>query len=530
MTVFKGICFLTGDLKKKVCNRLCVFWVIFIIPCFCFLSGTQLNAAPSDVIGKQRVYAPIQHKKFFLGERELHGYNPDFIPNVVTFSPENAPYIRIGVQEEGYSPSNKTQKGYIQTLSKKDAKWQQIDFTGAIKKVFPNWNGMFYSGVFAEERIVFDDEGDAYMIVNCSRPPSNLGKTLLLHSSDRCKTWGVYELPKGKFKIEVNSGHHSTTRPPVILGYNNNGPMEGLFLVIPHKKNGKLFIPDPQWIAVGKHNMPAPSHSGLGNNTATKDELVHIVYLNVQTPTESKGTAQYIVTYNTKTQEVTHPILLGVNGHGPPDIHNGPAITLDSKGFLHVVLGGHQDQLYYTRSLNSNNSTQGWTKPVPIGKVKNLENLGGYTYISMCCDQEDTLHVISRYAGDKYLFCLDYLRKKNNKDWEDKGHLIIPFRTFYSCWYHKLTIDRKGRLFLYYIYYGDQYGDKNNSWFDSSGDEISAYRNKWKSPIELQEGSRKKHGFWKGVKAHDPVLLMSEDHGDHWFLLQTEDFTKGLFY
>jgi hypothetical protein len=216
--------------------------------------------------------------------------------------------------------------------------------------------------------------------------------------------------------------------------------------------------------------------------------------------------------------------LLGINGHDKPDVHNGPAITIDSHGFLHAILGGHQDQLYYTRSLAPNSSTQGWTTPVPIGKPVNPQNLGGYTYISLVCDPDDTLHLVSRYAGDRYLFCLDYLRKTIHGDWEDRGHLVIPFRTYYSCWYHKLTIDYSGRLFLYYIYYGNQYGDKNNHRFDSSGDEIAAYQARWSNDIVLQPGSRKQHGWWNGIKAHSPVIMTSDDHGEHWYLLRSSDF------
>ena len=87
------------------------------------------------------VCAPIQHRAFWRLEPELFGYRPRFVPGVVTFGPENRPYIR--------------DRGAVQTLDR-DGKWVRLDFAGCVQRAYPKWDGKFSTGAFAEEHVVFD--------------------------------------------------------------------------------------------------------------------------------------------------------------------------------------------------------------------------------------------------------------------------------------------------------------------------------------------------------------------------------------
>jgi len=478
--------------------------------------------APPELGVAGPVLAPIRHERFFRGERELFGYRPRFWPNTVTFDPDNRPYLRAGDEHQGW----KNTVGVVQTLDRR-GRWRRLDFTSAIRARFPKWDGTFLRSHFAEERIAFDAAGDAYMVVNGTR--SSLHRNLLLHSRDRCRSWHVHELPAGWARLEMPDGHNDLDRPPVLLVHAGwqGGPLR---LIAPRKESdGTLTVPKPVRLPDDGNARPLPLHSGAGNATATKRGRTHVVWLSLTPVPGRDGTPQYAATYDHATRAFSKPVLLGFGGTGKPDVHNGPAVALDSKGTLHVVFGAHHDPFHHTRSLEPNTTTAGWTKPVPIGKPQPAARSGSYTYVSLVCDRADTLHVVARYAGDGYRFCLDYLRRKAGRPWEDRGHLLIPFRAYYSCWYHKLTLDRRGRLFLSYLYYGDQYGDEHNAPGDRSGDEVAAYRRKWPAEtIELRQGSRTRHGSWKGLRAHDPAILMTDDAGDTWRLALTPDFPAGL--
>ncbi|NOX53100.1 MAG: hypothetical protein GXP27_01405, partial [Planctomycetes bacterium] len=83
---------------------------------------------------------------------------------------------------------------------------------------------------------------------------------------------------------------------------------------------------------------------------------------------------------------------------------------------------------------------------------------------------------------------LAYQRKRPGQPWEPPRVLIVAAFSEYSVFYHRLTIDRRGRLFLSYDYW-------STHWF---------YRND-------HPGSRR-------------ALMMSPDGGDTWKLVTSEDW------
>jgi hypothetical protein len=83
---------------------------------------------------------------------------------------------------------------------------------------------------------------------------------------------------------------------------------------------------------------------------------------------------------------------------------------------------------------------------------------------------------------------LAYQKKPPGGPWQPPRILVVSPFSEYSVFYHRLTIDRLGRLFLSYDYW-------STYWF---------YRND-------HRGSRRS-------------LLMSEDGGESWKLVDEEDF------
>ena len=445
------------------------------------LSG--LGAA--ELLTRGPVPAPIQHQAWWRFEEALFGYRPAFTPGIACFDGQGRPYLRW--------------EDVIQTPD--DAgQWLRLPFTAAPATLFPSWDGKFMQGYFADEHVVFDDAGDAYTTVNATR--SSIGRIFLLHSRDRCRTWKAYTVGLGYARLERRDGHTRLTRPPALL-IHDSGMRGVLQLVLPEKRpDGTLDVSRSK--VISEDSLLVSNHSGGGNSVITLGDRV-IVAFPGRTPLPGKekaGTPQYIVSYDLTTHRLSAPVLLGLGGHGPPDAHNLPVIAADSQGTLHAVLGAHHEPFLYTHSLQPGAIEDGWSEPVRIGTPKRRAAEGSYTYVGLVCDPADTLHVVGRWAGDSYTFKLAYLRKKQGQPWEANRDLVIPFKGNYHVWYHKLTLDGRGRLFLNYVCRADT----------KRSDEVPSFLRKW--PTRPPEGS---------FLTQSHCLLMSDDGGDSWRLATSAD-------
>lgn len=447
--------------------------------------------------------APIVHRKYYIGERELFGYSPLFKPNTVTFDLYNRPYIRNA--------------GIIQTL--RDGNWIEIDLKSYVQKLIPRWNGVFLARESADERIVFDKDGCAYTILNAME--SNLRTSFLLYSKDNCKTWEIFTLPPANARLEFNDHDNLLEYPPAVIIYDGHI----LNLLIPEKtKQNTLKFSES--IPISSSSLVEHAHSGAGNPVVSVGSTIHIVWAGSEEISGRDGTPQYAATYDRNSKKLSAPVLLGFGGRGKPDGHCAPAITVDNKNYLHVVLSAHTTKLQYVKSLEPNSTIGGWAEPIDIGGPA-LQQWGNYyTYVALCCDKKDTLHVVARLwsgeygetCGGSYKEYLVYLRKQKDKQWEPPKPLVVPFHTTYSIYYHKLNIDRKGRLFVNYMYYAD----------GLTTDELAAYRAKWPNDkIKYNDTTPEDSRQYWNVYPHDPAILMSDDGGDTWRLAVTKDFVDG---
>ena len=120
--------------------------------------------------------------------------------------------------------------------------------------------------------------------------------------------------------------------------------------------------------------------SGGGNKIVTLGGKTHVVwqdatdagYLNqIRTLEHSTGTWTKTVTLNQ-----------GVDNHARP------VLTVDSKGYLHAIMSGHNSPVTHRRSLRANDSSE-WSPPAEIGKG---------TYPIVTCGPDDSLYVTMRNA------------------------------------------------------------------------------------------------------------------------------------
>ena len=451
------------------------------------------------------IHVPLIHQTYYKGERELLGYSPKYKPNIVSFDDKNTPYIR-------------TEDGCVQVLNK-TGKWVEIDFKAAIKAAYPKWNGKLKSGPFAEERIVFDGQGDAYMHVKISRGKPD-AQSLIMYSHDQCRTWSIHPLPK-KFvngwwvKLETTPPFRRSPSPPTLSLFNGNS----LYIMIPQKTKSGLKLPVPSLIS--KSVFASPTHSGGGNFTATIHGKSFVVYASSIPKPGKTGTSQYITVFDHRSKRCSPPIFMGNNGHNKPDPHNIPSILLDSKGYIHVFLGSHADPFVYLRSITPHETSK-WTTPIKLGYPKTKMAEGSYTYIGVLCDAFDNLHLSARWSGAGYKNKLVYMRKPAGKSWLEQITLVEPFKALYSVFYHKMSQDLYGRIFINYSYYGNE--------LDAA--QVAAYDKKWPED-NVTKGERPEkvflNGHWyKKVKNHDPVMILTNDSGRTFRLALTADFAGGV--
>ena len=121
--------------------------------------------------------------------------------------------------------------------------------------------------------------------------------------------------------------------------------------------------------------------SGVDNKIVTLDGKTHAVW---QDSTD-QGYVSVARTLDRESGEWSPPVTLGPG----VDNHARPCLTVDSKGFLHAVIGGHNTPLRYLRSAQPN-STAEWVENHTFGRG---------TYTSIICGRDDVLVVSARPAG-----------------------------------------------------------------------------------------------------------------------------------
>jgi hypothetical protein len=397
-------------------------------------------------------------------ENEQFGHRPGFpVENQVYFDVQNRPFVLTG--------------GGVATP--RDGHWTVTKPDGA-------------SGALSS-KIAFDRENNLYAL-------GSAGRTATLWSSmDGGRTFAVCPIPgrggqSSAYDFEQFSGHNVPDGPPPILRYTRTVKDEKLFwralhdleLFLPRREGGRIVLGDP--ILITKQCIGLSSHSGIPASVVSRGSKVHVVWGEATDPAaKAPGVPAYVITYDRATGRLGQPALVG---HGAPanDIHNSPSITMDREGYLHVLGGTHGRPFPYARSLQPNDAGAGWTAAVPTGENTNQ------TYIGLVCGPDDTLHAVFRlwrYNTEPFPASthatLAYQRKRPGQPWEAPRVLVVAPFSEYSVFYHRLTIDRQGRLFVSYDYW-------STHWF---------YRND-------HFGRRR-------------TVLMSPDGGESWKLAQAAD-------
>ena len=391
------------------------------------------------------VLKPYEH------ENEQLGYLPDYpVEHEMYFDPANRPFTRAGAG--------------LATME--DDTWTTTSLAKAVTRRVPPFDGGGFS--LAVSKVAFDSDNGVYLLARRGR------QAALMHSSDAGRGFEAYLLPERKDKsssydIEQFSGHNTPDGPPPILRYTCTEVDPNVFwrrvndleLILAENEGDRIVFQKP--ILISDKCIGLAAHSGIPATVVSRGDCVHVVWGEATDPAEKvPGVPAYVATYNRTTGQLSKPALVA---YGPPanDVHNSPSITQDGKGYLHVLAGTHGRPFPYARSLAPNDAGAGWTEAELLGK--DLRQ----TYIGMVCGPDDALHVVYRlwqsgvepHPASSHAV-LAHQRKPADGPWQAPEALVVPPFSEYSVFYHRLTIDRLGRLFVSYDYWSTHWFYRND--------------------------------------------------------------------
>jgi hypothetical protein len=239
--------------------------------------------------------------------------------------------------------------------------------------------------------------------------------------------------------------------------------LNNLDLFLPREDNGAVAVGEP--VPVTRQCIGISSHSGIPSSIVSRGSRVHLVWGEATDPeADVPGVPTFAATWDRDTAALGEPVLIG---YGPPanDGHNSPCITMDSQGVLHVLVGTHGRTFKYARSLEPNSAHGGWTEAEDVGPGLRQ------TYVGLVCDEDDALHLVFRlWRTDTEYFpsgsyaTLAHMVKRPGEAWSEPRVLVAPPLSEYSIFYHRLTIDRKGALFLSYDYWSTFWFYRTDHW------------------------------------------------------------------
>jgi hypothetical protein len=148
---------------------------------------------------------------------------------------------------------------------------------------------------------------------------------------------------------------------------------------------------------------------GPGNKIVTCEGKTHFVW---QDSFEQRYFAR-ARTYDHASGEWTRPATLSEG----VDEHSRPTLAINSKGYLSVVMGGHNSPLQYNRSLKPHD-TSAWTE---------TESFGKNTYPVLLAGPEDTLYLTVRdgtHSG------MELWVKPEGGSWKNQGLLVARQERF----------------------------------------------------------------------------------------------------
>jgi hypothetical protein len=504
----------------------------------------------------------------FNSQRDVFGYRPGFPPGPVSLAYNGRPIIR----DRQLRLHVLRDDGTWQVISLESVATESLARQGYTWTTSADWGTpKFSSAREAEASVVFDRYCHAYTVVDAFR--SSLGFAFLLHSPDGGHTWGAYPLDGGAELTPTGSRPDHEVRmelptragqlldePPVLILHRHAGTGDHVAypdtaaLLFPEKTvDGRLTLQTPALQPARIHvpnTICCGAHSGATTHVVSDGDLVHFVFPgNEAEPVANgvgtrSGTPQFAITYERSTlMPIGGPTKIGWGFDSHPGFdtctcwgpqcptqtrclanpHDQPALAVDTAGYLHAVIPGHGAEVVYRRSTEPH-STAAWSAPDDFSDTSNHY---GYSYPALFMDSQDQPHVISRWQDPQYRFLLVHRhRNAATGGWASQRTLLNPGRRYYGAWYHKVTADAWGRIFVSYSY-------NANNLFSDELTALEAYLGFQLTkgdaecePSTLQQET--KYCDYFGYDDINPGILLSRDDGSNFSLVTTDSFFEGM--
>ena len=353
-----------------------------------------------------------------------------------------------------------------------DGTWETVVVADGSKQV-----------VYPGSTIGTDQDGFVYTVVEIDGKPN-----LLRVSSDRKRPQLVALPVGGTYKMETFMGGKVSTYPPVVLRYLRDtskkkvsfwANVHRLELFVTHVVDGRLTVDAP--VVVSENCVGTSDHSGITNAVAADGDQLFLIWGETSDPAKNDpGVPTYTATYDRAHGVLSAPVFLT---YSPPvnDVHNMSTLLVDRKGNRHVIVGAHGKPFQY---LYCPVGTENWTQAKPISSMDQ-------TYVGAVLDANDEIHLFCRTWRRDAQFpgtfeaALYYQHMKNGV-WEEQTPFALAPLPGYSIFYHRLTVDRRGKLYLSFDYW--------STW--------SAYRDSYLTAEDKRRGNSR--------------LVLSSDDGRNW--------------
>lgn len=469
--------------------------------------ASTLLVAPAALAGEQPLRIDSR-----ISLRAQYRYAPRYECNLPMFDAANHAYIRSRTA---------TQDATRDAWSLRNGAFRRASLIAAITRAFPRFRGTVNAGGWGGEAIEADALGRLYTLVEIRVSDGGL-RNLLLYSTDSGGSWRVVRLPfdppraspdgrnDGTCASEHLTGWNLRPDPPLIAMWQPVGQWPGyracrmaLYVAQPYFDGGRLVLPEP--VAVTDRSLGMIQAAGGASFAATVGTTTYITWAEVAAP-DAGASPIFVAAYDHTTgtvgaaQEVEQA--RPVN-----DDHCTPGIVADSQGGLHVVSGSHNASFIYTHTATPADLAT-WSQPVPMlldgYRIAGKSPRGRQTYVSLVCTPTDRLVVAFRqwrrgvdadFHGQAYeALCVQWLDPGGT--WTEPLRLALCSRNRgYAQYYQKMSIDRRGRIFLSLSYF------RPKDW-----------------PVEERAANR----------YHHRMILMSEDGGETWRFATLEDFAGGV--
>ena len=192
---------------------------------------------------------------------------------------------------------------------------------------------------------------------------------------------------------------------------------------------------------------------------------------------EGEDFAVYMCSLDHSSDQISDPVKIG----NAQDNHGGPALTIDSQGYFHIVYYPHHQPLRYRRSLQPHDISA-WTKEQQFG-------IDG-TYPTLICGPDDTLYCTVRRSNAEHPWGVELFTKARNGVWQPSQYILVSRSQGYSHFQESLAWSRDDKilhLFCRFHEFSDKevYGRKQTIAYMRSPDFGVSWNKVDGTPIEL---------------------------------------------